>query len=53
MELGNLKQTAHKKLVFFVFSCIIITTGLLFVMEKSEETAEHLNTLSNASSVLE
>ena len=42
MEIGNVKQKASRTMVFFVFSCIIITTGLLYVMQKSEAVAENL-----------
>ncbi len=46
MKLGNLKDKAHPVLVFFVMSCIIITTGLLYILNKAEETSNHLIYLS-------
>lgn len=42
MIIGNLKQKAPSALVVFVFACIIITTGLLIVMVKSQVIAENL-----------
>lgn len=46
MLVGHLKQKARPVLVFFVFSCILITTGLLFVMQKSEEKAYTFNSIA-------
>ena len=43
MEVGNLKQKASPYIVYFVFGCIIIIIGLLFVMQKSELLAESIS----------
>jgi len=43
MEVGYLKQKADKRLVMFVFGCIVITTGLLYVMQKSVALGEYLS----------
>ena len=48
MEIGRLKQRAHPFLVFFVFSCIIITTGLLYIMQKTEAKAESLASINDS-----
>ena len=53
IQTGNLKQKANPLLVFFVFSCIVITTGLLYVMQKTEAKAEDLASLSDISEYLE
>ena len=42
MELGRLKQKANTGLVIFVFTCIFIIIGLLYILEKSEEKATEL-----------
>ena len=47
MKVGHLNQKAHPILVYFVFSCIIVTTGLLYVMQKSEAKAVHLTSIDN------
>ena len=46
MQVGHLNQKAHPILVFFVFSCIIIITGLLYTKNKAEATRDHLIYLS-------
>ena len=48
IEIGHLKQRAHPILVFFVFSCIIVTTGLLYVVQKSEARTKNLSSISNS-----
>jgi hypothetical protein len=47
MPVGRFNQKASPLLVYFVFSCIVITVGLLYVMQKSEALAEHLNSQSS------
>lgn len=46
MRIGKLKDKAHPVLVYFVFSCILITTGLLVVKQKSVEKAYTLNSIA-------
>ena len=48
IQVGHLTQKAHPILVFFVFSCIIITIGLLYVVQKSEAKANNLSSISNS-----
>ena len=50
LEVGSFKQKASQGLVYFVFSCILITTSILYVWEKSEEKALTLNSISLNSS---
>jgi hypothetical protein len=40
MQVGRLKQKAHPYLVGFVFCCILVTTGLLYILEESEAKAD-------------
>jgi Cu/Ag efflux pump CusA len=42
MIIGSLKQKASEPLVYFVFVCIIVITGLLYVTEKSFTLADAL-----------
>ena len=35
MPVGNMRQRANSFLVTFVFICILITVGLLYIMQKS------------------
>jgi hypothetical protein len=42
MELGRLKKKANTPIVVFVFTCIFIIVGLLYVLEKSQEKAYEL-----------
>jgi len=44
--MNYLKQKASNGLVLFVFGCTIITVSLLYILQKSEETREHLETKS-------
>lgn len=39
MEIGHLNQKAPSLLAVFVFSCIIVVIGLLYVKVKAESTA--------------
>lgn len=43
MEVGHLKQKANPVLVGFVFSCIVISTGLLYIMQKSVAAGENIS----------
>jgi hypothetical protein len=43
MDIGNLKQKAHPILSTFVIACMIVTVGLLYIMQKSTATADNLN----------
>ena len=47
MHIGHLKQKAHPILVYFVFCCILITTGLLYLVQKSEAKATHLTSIGD------
>lgn len=42
MKVGNLKEKASRGLVFFVLSCAVITTGLLYILQKSTALAVSL-----------
>ena len=53
MKVGTFKQKAHPILVFFVFSCIIVTIGLLYIMQKAEAKGDTLNSLAQNSDYLE
>ena len=46
MRLGSLQQKASWFLVGFVFGCIFIIILLLFVMVKSEQKAQELDSIS-------
>ena len=47
INIGELKQKASQPLVVFVFLCIVITTGLLYVMQKSVALGDSLSTRSS------
>ena len=40
MRVGNLKQKANQFLIIFVFGCIFIIVGLLYITQKVEETGK-------------
>lgn len=42
MTLGNLQSKAHPILSTFVLACAVVTVGLLFVMQKAEDTRQAL-----------
>jgi len=42
-----LKQKARNGLVLFVFACILIITGLLYIVQKAEATRDHVYGTSN------
>lgn len=42
LKIGTFKQKANPMLVYFVFSCIVITVGLLFIMQKAVAKGETL-----------
>lgn len=42
MQVGSLKQRASPQLVGFVFGCIIISIGLLYVLQKSVALGDSL-----------
>lgn len=46
MEIGHLNQKASRPLVLFVFGCIIITTGLLYIMQKSVAVADNISSVT-------
>ena len=43
MQIGNLNQKAHPILSTFVIACMVVTVGLLYIMQKSTATADNLN----------
>ncbi len=45
--MNYLKQKASNGLVLFVFGCTVLIVGLLYVLQKSEETRENLNAKSS------
>ncbi|KND51115.1 MAG: hypothetical protein AB198_01700 [Parcubacteria bacterium C7867-003] len=47
MKLGSLQQKADWFLVGFVFGCIFIITILLYIMVRTEQKAEHLDSVSS------
>ncbi len=51
MQPGSFKQKASPLLVLFVFGCIIITTGLLYIMQKSVAIGNNYSTASGITSV--
>lgn len=42
MEVGHFNQRAPNLLTVFVFSCIIVTIGLLYIKVKAEEKADNI-----------
>lgn len=42
MNIGSFNQKAHPVLSIFVMACCITITGLLFVVEKAQETRDAL-----------
>ena len=50
MYIGSIKQKANPVLVVFVFICILITTELLYVLQKSEAVVNNLSLKSTSSS---
>lgn len=40
MQIGNLRAKARPVLSTFVLACSVVTVGLLFVMQKAEETKQ-------------
>ena len=53
MEIGKLGQKASPKLVIFVFGCIIVAVGLLYIMQKAEAVAEHISPADRISQLLD
>lgn len=49
MNTGSLKQKAHPLLVTFVLGCMVIITGLLYIMQNVSATAQNLSTKGNVS----
>ncbi len=47
MPVGSLRQKASPLLVGFVFGCIIVTIGLLYVMTKAEALGDNLVSTKN------
>ena len=49
MEIGNIRKKAHPFLVYFVFMCIVVTVGLLYIMQKTENVVDtiHANSINN------
>ena len=47
MPVGSLHQKASPLLVGFVFTCILITIGLLYVMNKAEALGDNLISTKN------
>jgi Cu/Ag efflux pump CusA len=43
IELGKLQEKASSPLVVFVFICIFIIVGLLYIMQKSVAVASNLS----------
>ena len=43
IQIGSLKEKASTPLVVFVFICILMVTGLLYVMQKSVAVASSLS----------
>ncbi len=43
MEIGQLKQKASSFTSIFTVICMIVTVGLLFVMQKSTAAANNIN----------
>jgi len=46
VTVGTFKQKANWFLVGFVFGCIFVVIMLLFILQKSEATANDLNSVS-------
>ncbi|MEI6842931.1 MAG: hypothetical protein WCK48_00255 [bacterium] len=44
MDIGHLRDKANSKLVYFVFFCILLTTGLLYMLESVQETGSAIST---------
>ena len=42
MQIGNLHAKARPVLSTFVIACSVVTVGLLFVMQKAEQTRQAL-----------
>ena len=42
IAVGHLKQRANLYLVGFVFACILVTTGLLWIMQSVSATGDSL-----------
>jgi hypothetical protein len=53
MNLGQFRQKASPTLVSFVFGCIVVTIGLLYIMQKAEATANNLILPSDSSYYLD
>ncbi len=53
MKVGHLKDTASPALKTFVLACAIVTVGLLFVMEKGQQTRDVLSARGDYSAYLE
>ena len=49
MKIGSWKQKAGPVLTSFVFGCIFITIGLLYVMQTSAAVADNLTSVSGYS----
>ncbi len=52
MELGHWKDRARPRLVYFVFGCIIVITGLLHISQISVERGETITSIVKYSDYL-
>ena len=50
MEIGHLKQKANPIVSVFVMICMIVTTGLLFILQKSISLGNAITEKSGISS---
>lgn len=46
VTVGTFKQKANWFLIGFVFGCIFIITLLLYIMQKADATAYHINSVT-------
>lgn len=53
MQIGNLRTKANPVLSTFVIACLLVTIGLLFVIQKAEQKRQALSSQEDYSAYID